>query len=308
MHKKLKGLILYPKRYEVYLADRENILFQMIAKKFGFKIEYGRTTQVPPDTDIVIAVMQRTYQPQVENHQMFLSVTPKKIKMIGYLGDLGSFDNVPGRDIEMLNRYDIILSRYKSMFQKKYPQFLSKTLYFPNFFAPEDRYTSLSYNTNPIYKALIAGRLFEKKGYPLRIFIANNLNPKRMVIMPHPKFMTRAIGNKFYTGDRYAKRLNEFFACPTCAGRGCLLTKYLEIPAAGSLLIANEIPDSKTAGFIAGKHFVAINKKNAIKKINHCLDNPGEYESIRKEGMKMVRANHSVTNRYNQLVKIIEGI
>ena len=302
----MKGLILYPKRYKVYLADRENILFQMIAKKFGFKIQYGRTKQVPPDTDIVISVMQRTYQKQPENHNMYLAKTPKKTKMIGYLGDIQSLGNIPGRDIQMLNRYDIILSRYNSLFQKKYPQFFSKMIYFPNFFAPHDRYTSLSYNTNPIYKALITGRLFEKDRYPLRVYVADNMDPKKMVIMQHPKFMVKAVGDKFYIGDRYAKRINEFFACPTCAGLGCLLTKYLEIPAAGSLLIANEIPDSKTAGFIPGKHFVAINQKNAIKKINHCLDNPDEYESIRKEGMEFVRANHSVVNRYNQLVKIIE--
>ena len=303
----MKGIILYAKACRKYLTDRDDILFGMIQKEFNFKSSYG-VTEIPKDTDIVITVQQRLYSENENNAMMYLTKLNKGIKLIGYLSDLDTLDYIPGRDIKMFDRYDLILSRYDYRFKKKYPQYVYKTIYLPNFFAPHNRYANLKFNISPINKILITGRLFEPTRYPLRCYIAKNSNPSKVDIMPHPKghvSKKKLKNKKFYIGDRYAKRLNDYFACVTCCGLGCLLTKYLEIPAAGSLLIANETPDSKIAGFVPNEHFVPITKKNALRVMYKCLENPKKYNDIRKNGMKFVRENHSVKNRFEQLKQII---
>jgi uncharacterized membrane protein YcgQ (UPF0703/DUF1980 family) len=87
-----------------------------------------------------------------------------------------------------------------------------------------------------------------------------------------------------------------------------VLAKYLEIPAVGSLLIANETNDLKKIGFIAGEHYVSITKENALETIYECLDNPDKYIEIRKNGMGFVRRNHSINNRFEQLKNILNEI
>jgi hypothetical protein len=133
------------------------------------------------------------------------------------------------------------------------------------------------------------------KVYPLRSFIKKNGG--KLVDYKPPK----------YVGDSYAKLLNSYFCCATSSSIfNYAGSKYYEIPAAGSLLLANEISDLKRAGFIPNKHYVPINKTNVIKTISHCLKNPATYEHIRIEGMKFVHENHTLTNRMTMLKILFE--
>lgn len=306
--RKVKGLILIPYVYRVYISDRYMCLFRMLRDKYGFEIKFGELDkpppQVSPDTDVVIAAHQRLYEKRQENAMMHLADLPSRIKLIGYLGDLDSMSFIPGNDIKMLDRYDLILSPYDFRYKKKYPQYVYKTIYFPNFFAPHERYADLKFNTKPIQKALLIGRLFEPKRYPLRVFINKHRDSKKIDVMEHPKGHPSAKilkNKKYYVGDRYAQHLNQYFACVTCGGLGCVLAKYLEVPATGSLLIANETEDSKVAGFIPYKHYIPITKKNVLSQIDKCLKNPENYTKIRIDGMRFVRKKHSVVNRFARI-------
>ena len=86
------------------------------------------------------------------------------------------------------------------------------------------------------------------------------------------------------------------------------LAKHYEIPATGSLLIADETNDLKRAGFIADKHYISVNRSNILEKIRSCLRNPKDYEIIRKAGMAFSRKNHSINNRIELFGKILEDL
>lgn len=316
----MKGLILIPECYRVYIADRENVLFGMIAEKYGWKIEYGRTEKVPTDVDIVIAVNQVMYTKNERLAMMYLADLDKKVKLIGYLGDFYSMEMMLDskgnlfkegiNDIRMFERYDLILNRHDVRFKAKYPKYVSKTVFFPNFFAPHKRYANLKFNENPIRKCLLLGRLFEPT-YPLRRYIYAHRDPLKVDVMAHPGGHPKAKHYKdkrYYIGDRYAQRLNDYFACVTCGGDGGVLTKYLEIPATGSLMLIDDTPDARTIGLYPDEHYVAITKENCLAKIDEVLSNPSAYTEIRKKGRELVLREHSVNNRFETLVNLIKEL
>lgn len=312
MTKKINGWFLYAKDIHPrrYLTDRYHDLASYFHKNHGFKIKYGYVGKVPRNVDVVVT-LQRLYSPREAANLSYLADLHPGTKLIGYLGDFDSLENKPQIFKNMIRRYDLILSMYKHRFEKKYPKLVPKMVYFPNFFAPYKRYASLEINPNPIHKILLSGRLFEKKRYPFRIFVSEKISPKILDIMTHPKGhpdVTKRKSKAYYIGDRYAKRLNSYLACFTDHGLGCVLAKYLEIPAAGSLLIATESKDLITCGFIPGEHYVRVDKNNIFDVFKDVIRNPNKYKDIRKQGMEFVRANHSVKNRYQKLYSEIEKL
>lgn len=118
--------------------------------------------------------------------------------------------------------------------------------------------------------------------------------------------------------EEYAKCLNRYFCgLGINGGRKCqiIIMKHLEIPAAGALLLSERFLDLDRAGFVSGQHYVEISatyhddvETNAVDIVRMILKNPKEYEKIRRSGMKFVRENHSINNRYEQFVKILEGV
>lgn len=315
----MKGLILIPECYRVYVTDRDKVLFGMIAEKFDFDIEYGRTERVPTDIDIVISVMPRFYVKNENDSMMYLAKLDKNVKLIGYLGDFHSMNRF-GNDIKMFDRYDVILSRVDLKFRRNYPQYVDKMVFFPNWFAPHERYASLKFNETPIQKCLLCGRLYEPEYYPLRVYIGKHRDCSKIDVMKHPGGHPKAerLKNKrYYVGDRYAKRLNDYLACVTCAGKvsrnnaeidGGVVTKYLEIPATGSLLMADDDPDVRAINLIPDVHYIAITKENVFSKIDKVLSNPDAYTEIRRKGREFVLKNHSVNNRFETLVNIIKEL
>lgn len=310
--KNINGWMLFAKDMHPsrYLTDRFHNLLLYFQKNHNFKIKYGYVGRIPKNVDVVVT-FQRLYSPREAANLEYLADLNPKTKLIGYLGDFDSLENRPGVFKRMIKRYDLILSMYKHRFEKKYPELIPKTIYFPNFFAPHERYVTLKINPNPIDKILVSGRLFEPKRYPFRVFVSKNVSKKLIDIMPHPKGhpnVTKRKDGRYYIGDRYAKRLNQYLACFTDHGLGCVLTKYMEIPAAGSLLVATESKDLITCGFVPGEHYVKVDKNNIFDVFKDIVGNPAKYEDIRKQGMKFVRANHSVKNRYQTLYSEIEKL
>ena len=196
----------------------------------------------------------------------------------------------------MFERCDLIISFAYEYFAKIYIQFLSKYKFVPKSFAPHGRYAQFLFNDKPKMKCLLSGSL-NNDVYPLRSLIVN----KHHVDIEHKP--------PTYVGDDYAKLLHSYFCCVTSASIfNYVLAKYFEIAATGSLLLANETKDSKRLGFIPNKHYIPITKDNVFTKIEQCLENPANYNTIRREGMEFVRKNHSVVNRIEQLKRIFDEL
>jgi len=306
----MRGLILVSARYKKkYSHDRYKIFFQKLSTELGFKLFYTDRIDVPKDVDTIIVGLQRLYT----NSLMELADINKKVKIIGILGDPHSLDKIPGNDIKMFNRYDTILGFNDSFFRQKYPQYAEKFIFFPQFFAPYDRFTKFKINNSPINKCLLSGNLKPRWTYPFRNYINDNRNPKQIITLPYPgTFLKKMKGknkNNYYIGDRYSKKIHDYFCSIVVSGfKGGVIAKFVEIPAVGTLMLCNEALDLKQMGFIANEHYIPINEKNVFNKVTKCLRNPKKYIGIRKAGMKLVRENHNINNRIETIKEIVEKL
>ncbi len=268
--------------------------YYAICDTFGFKLRYANEVDVASDTDVVV-VFGVPYHNRPNLIPGLLDLN-KNTKLVMFPSDLQCYNNklcLENR-IKVFKRCDLIITPVYEYFMKTYPQFLSKHKFMSNCFSPHKRYMKLPFNDNPKIKCLLSGN-FNPKVYPLRAFVKKNglgvdYKPPR------------------YVGDSYAKLLHSYFCCVASSSIfNYVIAKYFEIPATGSLLLANETNDLKRVGFIPHRHYVPINKANALTKISECLKNPDDYTNIRKEGMEFVRKNHSIVNRMEELEEIFNG-
>jgi hypothetical protein len=302
----MKGVIILPQYLEKHwtpkhVSDFGNVLsvtapfFYAIKDTFGFELRYANEVDVSVNIDVV--VMFGVPYHNRPNLIPGLLDLDKKTKLIMYSGDLQCYDNTECFEnrIKVYERCDLILYGSYEYFIKTYNQFVSKYEFMNLFFSPHKRYARLSLNENPKMRCLLSGAV-NNKVYPLRYFIKNNA-----INVDHKR--------SEYVGNRYAELLNSYFCCVTSSSVfNYAVAKYFEIPAAGSLLIADEVNDLKRAGFVPNKHYVPITRSNVIKRISHCLKNPNDYNHIRIQGMKFVRENHSVINRIDRLKKIFKEL
>lgn len=301
-----KGMIIIPEFYVTRHTDNYKILFKMISKEFGWPLVYTDYPKIPSDTEIVLvfAVPQRN-RPEVMKDLYKLD---KKIKLIGYVQDIYPSLDVYLQDskeyerqlFKMFDRYDLILSVLDEKFREWYPQYVDKFVFFPQFFAPHQRYSVLEFNRRPMMRCLLSGNV-DPNVYPLRGYLANCRN----------KVPVDYRYSKYRIGDKYAKLLHSYFCCvATSSIFNIVVKKYFEIPATGSLLLANPVADLDKLGFIPYEHYVPITmnkgEENAIAQIRRCLRYPDHYENIRKKGAKFVRTFHSVRNRFKQLKEILD--
>ena len=126
--------------------------------------------------------------------------------------------------------------------------------------------------------------------------------------MRHPGYKNfDGIEKDFKIGRSYAKILNEHLCCfADCSIYGYIVSKYFEIPATGALLLAEnpnkdhkEFDNLESLGFIDNVNYISCTKDNIQDKINWILDplNKCKIDEIRKNGMEMVRNNHSIKKR-----------
>lgn len=302
----MKGVIILPKYLEQYWApttkEFENVLsaqaplFYGIRDQFEFDLVYADEVVTQASTDVVI-IFGVPYHNRPNLIPGLLDLN-KNIKLIVYPGDLQNYNNPVCYEnrLKVFERCDLILSGSYEYFAQLYPEFLFKYKFLPLSFSPTSRYTNLAINNNPKMQCLLLGSL-NPKVYPLRSFIINSRS----------KFVNYQAPT--YVGSGYAKILNSYFCCVSTGSIfNYAVAKYFEIPAAGSLLIGNEVNDLKDLGFVAEKHYISVTKTNVLNKIQHCLENPKEYERIRQAGTEFVRKNHSLDARLYQIKILIEKL
>jgi len=299
----MKGLIVIPPHIrDPYLpADRFPILFSMMKDKFGFEIQTTQELRFPLDVDVVISYGKF--------HKKLLKLEPR-VKLIVCQVDIHSHSKGSKKTrLKAFDRADILLTPNDEAFREWFPQFIDKSIFFPRFFASHDRFTSFHFNEKPKLKCLLSG-VKRKSVYPLRNLVSKREDQSRIDCLKKVRRHRRKKVSAWkYIGKEYARILNRYFCCITCSSVfHYVVGKYLEVPAVGSLLLADECEDSKKMGFVPYKHYIPITESNVFSQIDKCLDNPTEYTEIRRNGMNFVRKNHSVNNRFEQISRILEKL
>ena len=264
--------------------------FYTLRDTFGFELRYADEVDVDSVTSVVF-MFGVPYHNRTRLIPGLLDLN-KNTKLIMWPGDLQCYGDelCLKYRLRVFERCDLIITPVYEYFMKLYPQFISKYKNMGNFFSPHERYAQLSFNENPIMKCLLSGSL-NPEVYPLRSFIVDNVD----VNYAPPK----------YVGDSYAELLNSYFCCvATSSIFNYALSKHYEIPASGSLLLADKTKDLERMGFIPYVHYIPITQHDIAAKIKDCLEYPEQYNHIRKQGMKYVMENHSIVNRIEWLKKI----
>jgi len=304
----MNGVILIPTLFKSYLAGpRWMAYFNLLKEKYQFPIIFTDNYNLSSNINLIITFKS----PQHSNPNLIMDLRRlnKNIKLVGIFVDIHTHEKVRYQTniIKMFERCDVILSQSYESFKQRYPQYQYKMKFFPNFFGEHSWY-DLPFNKEPIMKCLIAGST-NKNYYPLRYFVNNYEDQVKIVklIKPpdHPK-QQHFTNPKFYFGRRFGEKLHSYFCCLTdCSIYQYMLGKHVEIAATGSLLLTDECEDLKKAGFIAGRHYVKVDKSNVLDIIDNCLKYPDKYLNIRKQGKEFVVQNHSIKNRFEQIKQII---
>jgi hypothetical protein len=298
----MKGKIIVPTFYKARhnnptgQSGRSKVLLNGISKLYNMPIEY---TNKPTFNDVDFALIYAIpYHNRPELPPGLLECN-KRVKLISYFEDLQCWDNQECKQnkLKMFDRYDALMGSYNKNFRKWYPQFVDKYIFYPDHFAPFERFNILKPNPKPIMKCLLSGTIAAKY-YPFRKWIFNNVagnlltyRKKNILFADYPKFL-----NKY------------FCAIATGSAVSVLVAKYFEIPAAGTLLLAERIKDIELTGLKAGEHYVEINRKNVTEKIQHVLKNPGKYIEMRDKATKLVRQKHSEINRIKQFADVLRFV
>ena len=297
----MKGKIVVPTLYRKRHKDksgrsaRSNILLHGLSKQYNMPLYY---TNTPTFEDVDFALVYAVPYHSRPKLPLGLIDTDPCVKLIGYFEDLNCWHNKECIKNKLLafERFDVLIGTYSQTFSKMYPQFLHKYIHYPNHFTPFKRFAALEPSPNPIMKCLLSGSA--TKRYPFRQYIINNVPTE---IFQYKK-------KKIRFAD-YPKFLNSYFcAIATGGSLSTVLAKYLEIPAAGTLLLAEEINDAALLGLEANVHYVPITKETVVKKIREVLKNPEKYVEMRNRATKLVREKHSEINRLEEFKKVLQFI
>lgn len=166
------------------------------------------------------------------------------------------------------------------------------------------------FNKQPVNQICLSGNI-SPHGYPLRykmLKLSRTKFKNSIFHLKHPGYgFQRKLGS--YVGSQYANVLNRYIAGLGDSGLHkyegkhiyYILSKMFEIPASGSLLMANEeVRDElEKLGFKNMVNYLEFNTENMEDKILFILDknNREVVDKIREGGQKLVHAKHMAKDR-----------
>ena len=301
----MKGVIIIPtfyaKRHKKGKRSRiSKYLFHRLRAIYKLPLLYSDDPKLS-NWDVALSYAV-PYHNRPQLPQSFLKAN--NTKLISYFGDLPCWYNktCERNKRRMFNRADVVMGGYHEKFLKWFPEYVDKYEFFPAFFFPYERYACLEPNLKPIMKCLLIGSV--RKHYPFRYLIKGmykrNTGGLKML-------MDVVKGSIKVSAGKYPAFLNSYFcAIATSGTNSCIVAKYFEIPASGTLLVGERKPELDLLGFKPYVHYVPITPKNVIEQIKKVLYHPKEYFEIREKGMRFVRRNHSDINRVIQFRRVLD--
>ena len=230
------------------------------------------------------------------------------IKAYWYIDDI--HNNTKTR-AHLFNYFDLILNSYAYCFHLFYKLHI-KPYWFMHY-VNENLLKNLVYNEDPINKILLSGQVTEHI-YPARykaFLIASNND--KIDCIGHPGYNDR---NKHeYCGSKYYNLINTYLAAFTCCAkqeRPYLVSKFFEIIASGTLLIAYDEhvkEQLKQVGFIDKVNYISCSLENMEEIFEYVLSpsNIKEINTIRRNGFELSKKNAYLCNRVNLFCEYIES-
>ena len=211
--------------------------------------------------------------------------------------------------LEAFSTCNTILSTYEYVFDRFYPE-LSKTkkvVWMPHSASPD---FLLAFNEHPVNAILLSGVIDDY--YPLRqrMRALCDKGSYPISIHRHPGYRCDFDHETNPSiGRAYAKRINAYRAAFTDSSKyRYAVAKYFEIPATGSLLLADRAVSEPLSrlGFIDGVHYIGVSDEDLEEKIEYTLDenNHMELDQVRRNGQELVWRRHKTADRARSIDEV----
>lgn len=119
------------------------------------------------------------------------------------------------------------------------------------------------------------------------------------------------IGSSIYR-RRFIRIINDSFCSITCSGTvGYPIRKFFEIPAYGSLLMADFFKEPQSLGYVNGENcvYLDINMLEDLASIvENIITDKHHYLKVIRNGQDMIREFHTVQKRVQQIMDIAQSI
>ncbi len=308
----------YKNKWENDILRSFYYLINILIKSYGFTLVDLSDFEIGSYLELILSKYQNIeYILVIENHDnvlinhIFLDFFKNDIKKYIFADDIHKFKESKNNDY--YENFNKIFVTYYEPFLNMYPNInKEKVVWCPHGYTND---YLINYNENPTNKILLSGAMGLL--YPLRkqmLKLFNGECKEYINYLRHPKYLKFDYNSeqKYKIGKSYAQILNNHLCCFTdCLTYGFVVSKYFEIPASGSLLLAENPSRDKLdkLGFVNNINYIECNKDNLIEKIRWILDpkNRTEVDQIRKNGMEMVRSRHSIENRAQLINKYIDN-
>lgn len=204
---------------------------------------------------------------------------------------------------------DGILCAYEPAFHRFYPRLgqEKEVVWIPHAASPD---FLLEYHESPEPAVFLSGAIGHH--YPLRQSMLRlcRRGDLHIVHHEHPGYHCEYdYGLDARIGRPYAERIREHLAGFTdCGTFGYTVAKHFEIPATGSLLVADAgvEKDLASLGFEAGIHYIPVMRRNLKRRLAAVLDprNREEIDAIRRRGQELVRDRHTTRHRAQRIDEV----
>ncbi|MDQ0339006.1 spore maturation protein CgeB [Caldalkalibacillus uzonensis] len=201
---------------------------------------------------------------------------------------------------------DVIFGFYRDAFARYFPEYVNRFIWLPRHVNPR---IFKDYGLKKDIDYLLMGRV-NKDVYPFRHKMVRKMKSiKGFVYHEHPgyRYFSNREKGEVFIGKKYAQEINRAKIFLT---DGSLykypVSKYFEVPACNTLLLATGSQELKDLGFIDGETFVQIDKHNFLKKAKYYLKHEDERNDISRRGYEMVRARHTTEIRVNEFVQHVK--
>lgn len=144
--------------------------------------------------------------------------------------------------------------------------------------------------------------------YPFRYFAVNSLSDKPYFTkIDRPKDTPGTPRHSKWPIDRDYDNLLQSSKITITGGSifNAPVQKYIEIPAANSLLLTNWFPDLGLLGFKPGTNMVSCYQENLLETVEALLSNDEEIDRISNNGYNLVHLKHTSEIRSKQFINFI---
>jgi hypothetical protein len=208
---------------------------------------------------------------------------------------------------------DVVLSTYADRFEEVFPEVcrLNQVYWVPHSASPE---FLIPWNTSAEDSILLSGAINDH--YPFRQAAKTLYSAARHAIAyhPHPGYHCGYDhSHDPRVGPGYARMLNHHLAAFADGARyHYLVAKFFEIPATGTLLLADRtmVPSLRRLGFAEGEHYLSVTIEDmeaVIQRVLEAAHRP-EIDSMRRRAQLLTWEHHKTTDRAQLIDSLIQGL